>query len=72
MEQAQPSLDPVQQSLSDQELYLSGNCRGALVFLCAHVGERGQNPCAHICAPWDELNAQTPSRETPWLGSTGA
>lgn len=53
MEQAQPSLDPVQQSLraSDQELYLASNCIGMLPSLCAEgaFGEQEmklQSPCA--------------------------
>lgn len=59
MEQAQPSLDPVQQSLSasDQELYLARGC-------CSTPGLWGalHRIPGLASLPWNELNAHTP----PW------
>lgn len=56
MEQAQPSLDPVQQSLraSDQELYLASNCIGTLpscacVWALSEQGTALPSLCASIC-----------------------
>lgn len=78
MEQAQPSLDPVQQ---ESERLRSGTLSGRELPRRAGVAvrawsreraARGQNPCAGIHTHRDELNAHTPPGKAPWLGSTGA
>lgn len=72
MEQAQPSLDPVQQSLraSDQELYLASNCIGMLPSLCAGGGIwwAGDEAAESLCRHKDELNARTPpGKDHGWI-----